>query len=90
MQYNTMMNYFILNIFGWKKQRRGYFEDTTTNTDAATANGESANQSDPVQPHLNDQVMWEYRGNEDGAIHGPYTSKQMMEWTSCGYFVGDK
>eukprot|EP00985_Skeletonema_marinoi_P024174 scaffold16655_cov71-Skeletonema_marinoi.AAC.1 len=33
--------------------------------------------------------MWEYRGNEDEAIHGPYTSKQMMEWTSCGYFVGD-
>lgn len=71
-----------------KKQRRGYFDDTTI-TNTATANGESTNQSEPVQTHPNDQVMWEYRGNEDGAIHGPYTSKQMMEWTSCGYFVGD-
>jgi CD2 antigen cytoplasmic tail-binding protein 2 len=32
--------------------------------------------------------MWEYKGNEDGAIHGPFTTKQMLEWTSCGYFVG--
>ena len=71
-----------------KKQRRGYFDDDANN-DAAAANGESTTQSEPVQPHGNDQVMWEYRGNEDGAIHGPYTSKQMMEWTSCGYFVGD-
>lgn len=69
-----------------KKQRRGYFDDTTTNSDA---NGESTNQSEPIQPRHDDQVMWEYKGNEDGAIHGPYTSKQMMEWTSCGYFVGD-
>jgi hypothetical protein len=71
-----------------KKQRRGYFDDTTSSNDAAV-NGESTNQSQQAQPHQNDQVMWEYRGNEDGAIHGPYTSKQMMEWTSCGYFVGD-
>ena len=33
--------------------------------------------------------MWEYRGSADGAIHGPYTSRQMLEWTSCGYFVGE-
>ncbi|KAL3789756.1 hypothetical protein HJC23_006749 [Cyclotella cryptica] len=32
--------------------------------------------------------MWEYKLNEDGAIHGPFTSRQMLEWTSCGYFVG--
>ena len=71
-----------------KKQRRGYFDATTTNNDA---NGEITTESaEPTtQSHLDDQVMWEYRGNEDGVIHGPYTSKQMMEWTSCGYFVGD-
>jgi len=69
-----------------KKQRRGYFDDTDNVSDA---NGESRNQTEPIQPNHDNQVMWEYRGNEDGAIHGPYTSKQMMEWTSCGYFVGD-
>ncbi|KAL7453673.1 hypothetical protein ACHAWC_006588 [Mediolabrus comicus] len=54
-----------------KKQRRGYFDVTTTDDDA------------------NEDIMWEYKGNEDGSIHGPYTSKQMLEWTSCGYFVGE-
>ena len=66
-----------------KKQRRGYFDVTTTND--ADANGDSSKMS---QQH-EDQVMWEYKGNEDGSIHGPYTSKQMLEWTSCGYFVGE-
>jgi CD2 antigen cytoplasmic tail-binding protein 2 len=66
-----------------KKQRRGYFDITTTNDD--DANGGSSKMS---QQH-EDQVMWEYKGNEDGSIHGPYTSRQMLEWTSCGYFVGE-
>ncbi len=67
-----------------KKQRRGYFDVTTTDDDD-DANGDS---SKMPQQH-EDQVMWEYKGNEDGSIHGPYTSKQMLEWTSCGYFVGE-
>ena len=33
--------------------------------------------------------MWEYKGNEDGTIHGPYTTQQMLQWTTCGYFVGE-
>jgi CD2 antigen cytoplasmic tail-binding protein 2 len=31
---------------------------------------------------------WEYRGNQDGALHGPYTTEQMIAWTQAGYFVG--
>jgi len=31
---------------------------------------------------------WEYKGNQDGKIHGPYTTQQMMEWMQAGYFVG--
>jgi CD2 antigen cytoplasmic tail-binding protein 2 len=31
---------------------------------------------------------WEYRGNQDGALHGPYTTEQMIAWTKAGYFVG--
>ncbi|KAL3943602.1 MAG: hypothetical protein SGBAC_002346 [Bacillariaceae sp.] len=31
---------------------------------------------------------WEYKGNQDGKIHGPYTTQQMMGWMQAGYFVG--
>ncbi|CAJ1943196.1 unnamed protein product [Cylindrotheca closterium] len=31
---------------------------------------------------------WEYKGNQDGQIHGPYTTQQMMGWMQAGYFVG--
>jgi len=34
--------------------------------------------------------FWEYMGNQDGNIHGPYSSKEMLDWTSAGYFVGDQ
>jgi CD2 antigen cytoplasmic tail-binding protein 2 len=31
---------------------------------------------------------WEYLGNQDGKIHGPYTTKQMFDWMASGYFLG--
>ena len=34
-------------------------------------------------------VMWEYKDNTLGALRGPFSSKQMLDWTSCGYFVGE-
>lgn len=37
----------------------------------------------PMRP-----AMWCYKGNQDDEIHGPYTSKQMLDWISAGYFVG--
>lgn len=33
-------------------------------------------------------TKWEYRGNQDDALHGPYTTEQMIAWTKAGYFVG--
>ena len=33
--------------------------------------------------------MWEYRGNQDGQIHGPYTTEQMVGWIGAGFFVGE-
>ena len=33
-------------------------------------------------------TKWEYKGNQDGQIHGPYTTEQMIGWTKAGYFVG--
>merc|ERR1711971_201259 len=65
-----------------KKQRHNYFED-------ASESVTSIQQVVVKQDHVSGQVLWEYKGNEDGTIHGPYTSQQMMEWTACGYFVGE-
>jgi CD2 antigen cytoplasmic tail-binding protein 2 len=31
---------------------------------------------------------WEYQGNEDNKLHGPYTTEQMIAWVRSGYFVG--
>lgn len=33
-------------------------------------------------------VMWEYKGNQDHQIHGPYTTQEMVGWTQAGYFIG--
>ena len=42
-----------------------------------------------LAPSLSSQVvMWEYQGSHDGAIHGPYTTQQMLQWIQGGYFVG--
>jgi hypothetical protein len=32
--------------------------------------------------------MWEYKGNQDHQIHGPYTTQEMVGWTQAGYFIG--
>ena len=45
----------------------------------ASINGEQ--QEKPV-------VSWEYRGNQDGEVHGPYSTQQMLSWIQAGYFVG--
>mmetsp|Transcript_27863 Transcript_27863/g.50395 ORF Transcript_27863/g.50395 Transcript_27863/m.50395 type:complete len:546 (-) Transcript_27863:178-1815(-) len=66
-----------------KKKSRGYFEGTSSKV-----NEGKTEQTDTTEPQ-HCEVMWEYKGNEDGAMHGPYTSRQMSDWTSCGYFVGE-
>ena len=64
-----------------KKKSKGYFD---TDTEETTKVADNTN-----KPPEESVVMWEYKGNEDGTIHGPYTSQQMKDWTSCGYFVGE-
>mmetsp|Transcript_43145 Transcript_43145/g.73579 ORF Transcript_43145/g.73579 Transcript_43145/m.73579 type:complete len:234 (-) Transcript_43145:35-736(-) len=71
-----------------KKKSRGYFDDGASSPNANDGNNGDTTEATKIAP-LSAQVMWEYKGNEDGAIHGPYTSKQMHDWTSCGYFVGE-
>jgi CD2 antigen cytoplasmic tail-binding protein 2 len=33
-------------------------------------------------------LQWEYQGNQDGAIHGPFSTQEMIGWVNAGYFVG--
>merc|ERR1719343_680814 len=33
-------------------------------------------------------LKWEYQGNEDSQLHGPYTTEQIIAWVRSGYFVG--
>ena len=41
-----------------------------------------------LPPEEKPEVQWEYRGSEDGQIHGPFSTAQMVSWTQQGYFVG--
>jgi CD2 antigen cytoplasmic tail-binding protein 2 len=47
-----------------------------------------APQQDDSTRNKKKAVRWEYMGNEDKQIHGPFTSDQMRQWISAGYFVG--
>lgn len=33
-------------------------------------------------------AMWEYRGGEDGQVHGPFTTAQILAWRAQGFFTG--
>merc|ERR1712029_551072 len=66
-----------------KKKSRGYFKDESS--DAEKLNIEKPDARIPQHQG----AMWEYKGNKDGAMHGPYTSRQMLDWKSYGYFMGD-
>ena len=79
------------------KRKRNYFgggdeegaNDNGGNGDGsskmAKINGAAAtDQADKKPP-----VQWEYRGNQDQQIHGPYTTEQILGWIQAGYFVGE-
>jgi CD2 antigen cytoplasmic tail-binding protein 2 len=36
------------------------------------------------------KVQWEYQGNQDHQVHGPYTTQEMLDWTQAGYFTGEQ
>lgn len=47
--------------------------------------------SDSVAPNCSKnavKVQWEYQGNQDGEIHGPFSTEEMLGWVNAGYFVG--
>ena len=70
------------NGHGDKRPRGDGGADATNTATATDANASTGT------PHKNGNVQWEYRGNQDNVIHGPYTTQQMLEWTKAGYFIG--
>jgi len=79
------------------KRKRNYFDDDdVTDNDAVSEMAKADDTADDgatrrpaVSSSDKPPVQWEYRGNQDQQIHGPYTTDQMMGWIHAGYFVGE-
>jgi hypothetical protein len=71
--------------------KRSYF-DVGNDANAKDAKRKCSRESDAASSiAMNSSskgTEWEYRGNEDYAIHGPYKTEQMLEWIKAGYFIG--
>jgi len=50
--------------------------------------GNSSTSSTSIASVDTSKPKWEYQGNEDNQLHGPYTTEQMIGWVRAGYFVG--
>lgn len=66
------------------KKRGGYFESG----DSRNGEGTDIKKRKIENENATKPIMWAYKGNQDNQIHGPYTSKQMLDWINAGYFVG--
>lgn len=74
-----------------KKRKRSYFSSELGSENTSVDNNQKRSRienSENATTEVKREVQWEYRGNEDNAIHGPYSTQQMMEWIKAGYFVG--
>lgn len=69
-----------------RKRKSSVFDNNVSFNDAQPTKQSKVGNSSNNQS--GSTVMWEYRGNEDNKIHGPYSTQQMMEWTKAGFFVG--
>ena len=84
------MNVNNTNGHGDKRPRGDGGADAATAATATDVNASASASTSASAGTLkkNGNVQWEYRGNQDNFIHGPYTTQQMLEWTKAGYFVG--
>uniref|UniRef100_A0A7S3VH66 GYF domain-containing protein n=1 Tax=Chaetoceros debilis TaxID=122233 RepID=A0A7S3VH66_9STRA len=77
------------------KRKRKYFEEGSdgvqlNNRTAKRSKDDTsaANNATTTSTEIEKEIKWEYKGNQDGSIHGPFTTKQMVEWIQLGFFVG--
>ena len=81
------------HLAGHKRKRNYFGGDGGDANDDGDGDGSSkmakVDGGAPVQTDKKAPVQWEYRGNQDQQIHGPYTTEQMLGWIQTGYFVGE-
>ena len=71
------------------KRKRNYFGGNNEAGYSKMIKADNAAGDAPVPAHVQSPpVRWEYRGNEDKQIPGPFTTAQMLEWIQGGYFLG--
>jgi len=73
------------------KRKRGYFNSDVADKEGISGDSRHAcRRSKTGEANRKaDKVQWEYRGNKDYAIHGPYDTIQMLQWIKAGYFMGE-
>ncbi len=74
-------------------QQDGNGATTTTaamSISQATSNSDQPNDANAPNNSSGVEVQWEYMGNEDGQVHGPFSTADMLAWTIAGYFVGEQ
>lgn len=59
---------------------------TTTPTPSVPNDGDGSDGT--IGTSMDKTVQWEYMGNQDEAIHGPFSTADMLAWIQAGYFVG--
>lgn len=67
------------------KKRGSYFD---SENDESVKEGTEVKKRKGAIENATEPIMWAYKGNQDNEIHGPYTSRQMLDWINAGYFVG--
>ena len=72
-----------LGVNGDGQEKKSYFGDQCKET-----NSNDVNSSLALAKETDTNITWEYKGNDDGQIHGPFTTEQMISWRSAGFFVG--
>lgn len=98
---NTMMMKFEENMI-YEKSKKDIIESMASTSKALSnkrgsyfdiGNDENVEGNDVKKRKVENEIaakpiMWAYKGNQDNKIHGPYTSRQMLDWINAGYFVG--
>ncbi|GAB1608188.1 CD2 antigen cytoplasmic tail-binding protein 2 homolog [Argonauta hians] len=71
---------------GTGSSKRGHAHTTTPSTSGADDDNKNGDPKDTTTA-ATDEVMWMYKWQDsDSDVYGPYTSSQMLHWTSEGYF----
>jgi len=65
------------------------FAEVTTIADALVKSGR-VDCYDEIRENLapEDPRRWEYRGQADGQVHGPFSTLQIIDWRRQGFFTG--